>query len=170
MDHEDEFWLEEGYLTNADEIVALAEKEKDSFSSRYEGSVDEFKSSKHGPSKLYTLWMHNMSKELQEAVLKTMKPEHLDIPPDEFIINRYDPGGYLVRHIDAANKSWKFHLVFLRSDKPHLKVYNEKYPDGKLIEEKPGALFHMPLSLEHEVTIIEEDERPKYSLVLSWTL
>lgn len=170
MEHEDEFWLEENYLTNAEEIVALAEKEKDNFSNRSEGCVNEFKSDRYGSSKMHTLWRHNMSEELQAAVLKTIKPEHLEIPPDDFIINRYDPGGYLVRHVDAAGKSWKFHLVFLRSDKPHLKVYNKKYPEGKLIEEKPGALFHMPLSLEHEVTLIEENEKPKYSLVLSWTL
>lgn len=170
MNHEDEFWLEENFITNVDEIIELAEKEKDKFSNRGEGSVSEIRSQKYGPSKLYTLWTHNMSKELQDAILKTLKPEYLEIPPDEFIINRYEPGGYLVRHIDAANQSWRFLLVFLRTDKPHLKVYNKKYPEGKLIEEKPGACFHMPLSLEHEVTVIGEDERPKYSLVLSWTL
>jgi hypothetical protein len=29
-------------------------------------------------------------------------------------------------------------------------------------------LLVMPINLEHEVTKIEEDERPKYSLVLTW--
>jgi hypothetical protein len=35
-------------------------------------------------------------------------------------------------------------------------------------EEEPGALLEMPINIEHEVTKIGHDERPKYSLVLSW--
>jgi hypothetical protein len=169
MEDKDSFWLEENFITNADEIVQLAEKEKDKFSSRAEGSVDAILTP-YGYSKMFSLWKRNMSEELKAAILRTLPEEHLEIPPDDYLLNRYEPGGYLPRHIDAANKSWKFFLVFLRSDKPHLKVYNEKYPEGKLIEEKPGALFHFPLNLEHEVTLIEEGERPKYSLIYSWTL
>lgn len=170
MEHQDEFWLEENYITNVDEIIALAEKEKDKFSNREKGQAEEYKSERYGYSKLYTLLNYNMSEELKTAILKTIDPKHLEVPPDDLAINRYDPGSYLVRHKDSAGKYWKFQLVFLRADKPHLKVYNKKYPEGKLIEEKPGALFHMPLSLEHEVTLIEEGERPKYSLVMVWRL
>jgi hypothetical protein len=111
-----------------------------------------------------------MSSELKEAVTRTIRPEELEIPPDAITINRYDPGCYLKRHRDINGKFSKFLLVFLRSDKPHLKIYNDEYPDGKLIEEKPGALFHMSLSLEHEVTQIEEGERPKYSLLIGWQI
>ncbi len=166
----DEFWLEENFLTNADEIIELAELEKDKFSNRGEGQAEEYKSERYGYSKLHTLLNYNMSDKLKAAITRTIKPEHLEIPPDDYAINRYDPGGFLVRHKDSAGKYWKFQLVFLRTDRPHLKVYNDKYPDGFLIEEKPGALFHMPLALEHEVTLIEEDERPKYSLVMAWRL
>jgi hypothetical protein len=37
-----------------------------------------------------------------------------------------------------------------------------------MVEEKPGMLLEMPINLEHEVTKIEQDENPKYSLVLTW--
>lgn len=170
MEEKDEFWLEENYITNVDEIIELAEQEINSFSSREKDQVYAFVNSKHGPSKLHSLLHRNMSDKLKAAILKTIRPEELEIPPDDLQINRYGPGSFLARHIDAAGKFWKFQLVFLRSDKPHLKVYSSKYPDGKLIEEKPGALFHMPLHLEHEVTLIEENEKPKYSLIIAWSI
>jgi hypothetical protein len=170
MDDKDEFWLEENYVTNVDEIIELAEVEKDKFSNRAAGSEHQFLSSKYGPSKLYTLFNADMSQKLNDTIIKTIDPKHLEIFPDHIIINRYDPGSFLVRHKDMAGRYWKFQLIFLRTDKPHLMIYNKKYPEGKLIEEKPGALFHMPLSLEHEVTLIEENEKPKYSLVMAWSL
>lgn len=166
----EEFYLQENFITNVDEIIELAEKEKDSFSNRSPGNKDEFKNDRYGPSQLYTLFYYNMSKELKEAIFKTIDKDHIEIMPDTFCINRYDPGCYLARHKDHTGGYYKFNLIFLRTDKPHLKIYNSKYPDGLLIEEKPGALFKMPLSLEHEVTMIESDERPKYSLVLTWNL
>lgn len=169
MADKDEFWLEENYITNVDEILEICEANKDKFLSRGVGARNEFKGNRYGPSKLFTLFDKDMPPELKEAINKTIKdPEHHELLPDHYVINRYDPGSFLATHKDSAGKFWKFKLVFLRSDKPHLKIYNEKYPDGKLIEEKPGALFHIPLSLEHEVTQIGEDERPKYSLVMGW--
>lgn len=171
MENKEDFWLEENYITNSDEIVELAEKESHKFADRSPGKYHEFVNDRYGPSKLYTLFHNQMSDELKAAITKTIKdPSHFEMPPDSYVINRYDPGSYLVRHKDMAGRYWKFQLVFLRTDKPHLKVYNDKYPEGKFIEEKPGALFHMPLSLEHEVTLIEENERPKYSLVMLWNL
>jgi len=170
MTDKDEFWLQENYITNVDEIIELAEKDKDKFTNRGENSTHEIHSPGYGTSKLYSLWMHNMSDELKQAILKTLPPEDQELPPDDMLINRYVPGDFLVRHRDVANRCWKFLLVFLRSDKPHLKVYNDKYPEGKLIEEKPGSIFHFPINLEHEVTVIGENERPKYSLILTWKI
>lgn len=167
MEDKDEFWLEENYITNSDEIVQQAELEKDKFSSRAKGAVNEF-TNRYGESNMHTLYYHDMSDTLKNIITKTIPERDLEIPPDVYCINRYDPGSYLVRHKDMVGNYWKFQLIFLQSDKPHLKIYNKKYPEGKLIEEKPGALFHMPLSLEHEVTLIGEDERPKYSLVAAW--
>jgi hypothetical protein len=58
-------------------------------------------------------------------------------------------------------------LIFLRSDRPHFAWY-DKTGAQHLVEEKPGMLLEMPINLEHEVTKIEQDENPKYSLVLTW--
>ena len=35
-----------------------------------------------------------------------------------------------------------------------------------MIEEQPGAMFNMRLGTPHEVTEIQEDENPKYSLCI----
>jgi hypothetical protein len=166
----EDFRLIENYITNVDEILDLVEKNIDNFSSRGEGAKEEFVNRRYGPSNLKTLFHFNMSKDLQEAIFKTIDKQYLEFMPDTYCINMYEPGSWLSRHVDASGGYWKFNLVFLRTDKPHLKIYNEKYPDGKLIEEKPGALFEMPISLEHEVTLIEPDERPKISLVMTWDL
>jgi hypothetical protein len=82
-------------------------------------------------------------------------------------INRYDPGDYLLRHKDSLGGYWKFKLIFLQSDQPHFKYYDDQGIDH-LVEEEPGALMDMPIHLEHEVTEIGPTERPKYSLVLAW--
>lgn len=164
------YWLQEDFINNSEDIIRLAEKHKDKFSNRSPGNLDEFKNSRYGPSKLYTLFKHNMSDELLETIFKTIDKNHIKIKPDVVVINRYDPGCYLTRHKDHTGGYYKFNLIFLRTDKPHLKVYDEGNPEGVLIDEKPGALFKMPLSLEHEVTTIEEGEKSKFSLVLAWSL
>ena len=63
--------------------------------------------------------------------------------------------------------SARFKLVFLRSDKPHFKWYDENNV-GHYVDEIPGAYLDMPITLEHEVTKIEEHEKPKFSLVFAW--
>ena len=166
----DNFFLVPDFITNADEIISLAEKEDCNFSARDKGARDEFVNEDYGPSKMKTLFHFKMSKDLQDAIFKTVDKTELEIMPDIFCINKYEPGSWLSRHRDSCGQYWKFYLIFLRTDKPHLKVYNDNYPEGKLIEELPGARFEMPISLEHEVTLIGEDERPKYSLVMGWKI
>ena len=58
-----------------------------------------------------------------------------------------------------------FKLVFLSSDKPHFKYWDEK-DNAHMIEEKPGAMFNMRLGTPHEVTEIQQGENPKYSLCI----
>lgn len=156
--------LVKGYLTNADEIVSLAEKEMEKFSFRAKNETYNF-STQYGDSHMKSLFYFNMSEELKEAIFKTLPKE--DRTADAFVINRYDPGDYLQRHRDSVGGYWKFKLIYLRSDKPHFVWYDE---EGKpnLVEEEPGAHLEMPINIEHEVTQIGFDERPKYSLVLSW--
>jgi hypothetical protein len=156
--------LIKNYLKNPDEIIDLAEKEADKFSVRAPGHQYSFKT-QYGDSSLKSLFVFNMSEQLKSAVLKTLSPE--DRTAEGITINRYDPGDFLKRHVDAQGQYWKFKLIFLRSDVPHL-VWYDSNNAPHVVEEEPGAYLEMPINLPHEVTQIGPDERPKYSLVLTW--
>ncbi len=164
--YRDNIKIIENFLTNSEEIIELAEKEREKFSVRKKGTQDNFETS-YGSSSLKSLFYYNASKELQETVWKTL-PYSKD-ERGEFVVNRYDPGDYLLRHKDSQGLYWKFQLIFLRSDNNHFIWYDENNFEN-LIEEKPGMLLDMPLHIEHEVTKIKDNERPKYSLVLYWGL
>ena len=107
----------------------------------------------------------NMPEDLKRLVYESLPEE--DRSCDGFVINKYEPGDFLKRHRDSVGGYWKFKLIFLKSTKPHFKWYDENN-QGHFVEEKPGMLLKMPVNLEHEVTEIEQDEEPKYSLALSW--
>jgi hypothetical protein len=152
------------YLKNPEEIVSLAEKEMENFSLREADQTYNF-SNQYGDSKMKSLFYFNMSEELKATIFKTL-PEK-DRTADAYVINRYDPGDFLQRHRDSAGGYWKFKLIYLQSDKTHF-VWYDNEGIANLVEEEPGALLEMPINIEHEVTKIGHDERPKYSLVLSW--
>lgn len=157
--------LYDDYLANPDEIIELAEKERDRFSIRAPGHKHNF-STKYGDSKIKSLFYFNMSQELKDAIFRTLPAE--DQNPTSFVINRYDPGDYLQRHNDAAGGYWKFKLIFLRSDAPHFKWFDNEGGEH-LVDEKPGMhLQFAKMNVEHEVTEIGPNERPKFSLVLAW--
>ncbi len=156
--------LVKNYVTNVEEIIELAEKHSDRFSSRTSTDTHNFKTS-YGSSKLKSLFHFNMDNDLKYAITKTIPDDSRFIT--SMTINRYDPGDYLLRHKDSICGYWKFKLIFLQSDQPHFKYYDDQGIDH-LVEEEPGALMDMPIHLEHEVTEIGPTERPKYSLVLAW--
>jgi len=152
------------YITNVDEIIELAERHRDRFSVREKDEAHNFVT-QYRNSQLKSLFYFNMDSDLKDAIFKTIPDDRRFVT--SYTINRYDPGDYLLRHKDSVGGYWKFKLVFLRSDRPHFKWY-DKDGNGFVVEEEPGALLDMPIHLEHEVTTIEQDERPKYSLVLAW--
>jgi hypothetical protein len=158
--------LYENYISNVDNILRLVEKENDRFFVRSENEKYNFHT-QYGDSKLKSHFLWNMTEDLKEEILNGLNNE--DKTAHGITINRYDPGDFLLRHRDSQGSYYKFKLIFLRSDKPHFKWYDES-GIGHLIDEKPGSYLEMPIHLEHEVTKIEQDERPKYSLVLSWGL
>jgi hypothetical protein len=152
------------YLTNVDEIISLAEKHRDKFSSRTETDTYDFKTS-YGSSKLKSLFHFNMDDELKSAITRTIPDDARFIT--SMTINRYDPGDYLLRHRDSIGGYWKFKLIFLQSEKPHFKYFDDSGTEH-IVEEEPGAYVDMPIHLEHEVTEIGLNEKSKYSLVLAW--
>lgn len=156
--------LVKNYLTNVEEIISLAEEHRDKFSDRQSGKQYNF-STAYGDSKLKSLFHFNMNDKLVDAIFSTIPDDKRTI--SSFTINRYDPGDYLLRHKDSAGGYWKFKLIFLRSDQPHFQWFDEN-GNAHLVDEEPGSYLEMPIHLEHAVTKIEENEKPKYSLVLAW--
>jgi hypothetical protein len=154
----------EDYCKNVDAIIELVDQHQDKFHVRKPGEKYNF-STNYGDSQMRSMFQWNMPKELKELVYESLPEE--DRSCDGCVINRYEPGDYLLRHKDSAGGYWKFKLIFLRSDRPHFAWYDETGAQH-LVEEKPGMLLKMPINLEHEVTTIEQDENPKYSLVLTW--
>jgi hypothetical protein len=152
------------YCKNVDAIINMAEKYSDKFFDRRTGEEYNF-STAYGDSQIKSMFRWNMPEELKELIYESLPAE--DKSCDGFVVNRYDPGDYLLRHKDSAGGYWKFKLIFLRSDRPHFAWYDENNQQH-LVEEEPGMLFTMPINLEHEVTEIQQDEQPKYSLVLTW--
>ena len=112
-----------------------------------------------------SMFHFNMPDDLQDAIWKTI-PEDKNFV-HSVTLNRNDPGDHLPRHKDSIGSYLKFKLVFLQSYKPNFKCYHHD-GTGYLVDEVPGAVVNMPIDLEHEVTQIGKDERPKYSLVLAW--
>lgn len=156
--------LIENYCSNPAEIVELAEKYSDKFSMRSKGDAFQFKT-KYGTSNMKSMFHNVMPDDLLDTIWKTIPEDKTFV--ESITLNRYDPGDYLPRHKDSVGSYWKFKLVFLQSDKPHFKWY-DKEGNGHLVDEIPGAVVDMPIDLEHEVTQIGQNEKPKYSLVLAW--
>lgn len=154
----------ENYCKNVDQIIDLTESFSTYFHTRAPGETYNF-STAYGDSHMKSMFSWDMPLELKNLIQNSLPEE--DKTCDGFSINKYDSGDYLLRHRDIAGGYWKFKLIFLRSDRPHFAWYDEE-GQQHLIDEKPGMLLKMPINLEHEVTKIGEDERSKYSLVLSW--
>ena len=158
--------LIKNYLKNPNEIIELAEQEREKFSLRVPGQPFNF-ITPYGESKVKSLFSHNMSNTLKSAILKTLSDE--DRTADSLTINRYDPGDFLKRHKDSLGRYWKFKLIFLRCDINHFMWYDNNNV-AHLINEEPGSYIEMPIHIEHEVTEIGPTERSKFSLVLSWEI
>ena len=154
------FNIVENYMTNVDEVMTLVKKYDHLFNNRDGGNAF---STQYGTASLKQIHQYNMPAELTEAIFKTIPIKWTDRL--NYCINKYEPGDYIPRHKDSNGGYWMFKLVFLSSDKPHFKYWDEKN-NAHMVQEKPGAMFNMRLGTPHEVTEIQEDENPKYSLCI----
>jgi hypothetical protein len=164
-----EVYSEKNFLENSEEIIQLLQEEDKNFLDRGPESKRAI-ASKYGSSSLNTLPQQFAStKKLTDAIYKTVKHKY-DILPDEWMINKYVPGDFLVRHYDDVGRSWKIDLIILRSDKPHFKCYPAGNDEGVMFDESPGTRICFPINTEHEVTVVGPDERPRYTLVFLWNI
>jgi len=158
--------VKENFITNVDEIMELVKQheEQDRFTNRGVGGTDKHETV-YGQSQFSSLYEKDMNSELIETVWKTILHERKWC--SQIVINKYQPGDWLIRHQDSAGGYWKFKLVYLTQGEPHFKYWNR---DGNehLVQEKKGAMFDMPIDTWHEVTEIKANEDPKYSLCLIW--
>ena len=151
------------YVTNVDEIMSHVHTHG-KFTRRYPGDATQHKAKINGPVSRFSTWYSkDMPQETIDAVWKT-------IPADkkfctQMVINRYEPGDFLVKHCDAQGGYWKFKLIYLTEGKPHFCWFNEQN-EAQFVQESKCALFNMDIGLHHEVTEILPDEPAKYSLCL----
>ena len=158
--------VKENFITNVDEIMELVKEHemKDKFTNRGIGGKEKH-ATKYGESHFKSLFMTEMNDALVETIWKTIPDERKWC--SQVVVNRYDPGDWLIKHQDSAGGYWKFKLVFLTEGKPHFKYWDQDDKEH-LVQERKGAMFDMPIDTWHEVTKIEKDEEPKYSLCLIW--
>ena len=158
--------VKENFITNVDEIMIEVKKHEDQglFTNRGVGGKEKH-GTKYGESHFSSLFQTEMNNELVETIWKTIPQERKWC--SQVVVNKYKSGDWLVKHQDSAGGYWKFKLVFLTQGQPHFK-YWDKDDAEHLVQEKKGAMFDMPIDTWHEVTKIERDEEPKYSLCLIW--
>ena len=117
-----------------------------------------------GPtSQFSSIFQDKMPQELQDMCLETIPHDRKWL--SQLVINKYEPGDFLVKHQDSQGGYYKFKLVWLTDGPPHFCWYNEK-DQPVLVQEKKGAMFQMDIGLAHEVTEIQPGEPTKYSLCL----
>ena len=158
--------VQQDFITNVDEIMEKVKEHeaKGLFTNRGIGGTQKH-ATKYGESHFKSLFITEMNDDLVETIWKTIPNERKWC--SQVVVNRYDPGDWLIKHQDSAGGYWKFKLVFLTQGKPHFKYWDQE-DNEHLVQEKKGAMFDMPIDTWHEVTKIEEGEEPKYSLCLIW--
>jgi len=159
----------ENYITNVDEIMELVkEHEKQGkFTFRGKGGSEKH-GTMYGESHFSSLFQKDMDDNLVNTIWKTVDIDEKNKNwCSQLVVNKYAPGDWLVRHQDSQGGYWQFKLVFLTEGKPHFKYWDDDEVEH-LVQEKKGAMFDMPIRTWHEVTKIETDEDPKYSLCLIW--
>lgn len=150
----------ENYMTNVDEVMDLIHKYQYLFKKR-DGAKTFY--TRYGNASLKQIYHYDMPEELTEAIFKTIPIKWTDRL--NYCVNKYEAGDHIPKHKESDGSYWMFKLIFLQSDKPHFKYWDEQ-DEEHLVEEKPGASFNMHLGTLHAVTEIASDESPKYSIVI----
>ena len=154
----------ENYLANHKEILEWVTQNDNLFTRRVEGTKRAHRAKPGGPtSKFSSIFNDDMPQEFKDMVLKTIPDDRKWL--SQIVINKYEPGDYLVKHTDAAGGYYKFKLIWLTDGTPHFCWYDAD-DNRHLIQEKKGAMFKMDIGLCHAVTEIGPNEPAKYSLCL----
>ena len=150
------------YLPNAETILDYAH-EHGKFVRREEGTKFFHQAKRTGPISAFSSWFIAKDHPVTDLVF-----EH--IPQDrkhctQLVLNKYEPGDYLVKHMDASGGYWKFLLIYLTSGPEHFCWWDNE-GNQHFIKEQVGAMLEMDIGLYHAVTEIQPGEPTKYSLCL----
>lgn len=156
----------ENYITNSDEILSYVKSNDHLFTRRIKGHLRAHSSSIDGPtSQFSSIFYDDMPQEFCDMCLKTIPHDRKWL--SQIVINKYEPGDFLVKHRDSQGGYYKFKLIWLTEGPPHFCWYDQD-DNPHLVQEKAGAMFDMDIGLAHEVTQIAENEPIKYSMCLIW--
>jgi hypothetical protein len=156
----------ENYVKNPDDIMAYVLAHQDLFERREAGTRRAHKPSYTGDaSQFSSIFDDNMPEELKELCLKTIPQDRKWL--SQVVINKYEPGDYLMKHRDSQGGYYRFKLIWLTEGPPHFCWYDAE-DTPHFIQEKKGAMFDMDIGLFHEVTKIQPNEPVKYSMCLIW--
>ena len=150
------------YLPNAETILNYAH-EHGKFVRREEGTKFFHQAKRTGPISAFSSWFIAKDHPVTDLVF-----EH--IPQDrkhctQLVLNKYEPGDYLVKHMDASGGYWKFLLIYLTAGLEHFCWWDNE-GNQHFIKEQVGAMLEMDIGLYHAVTEIQPGEPTKYSLCL----
>lgn len=150
------------YLPNAETILNYAH-EHGKFVRREEGTKFFHQAKRTGPISAFSSWFIAKDHPVTDLVF-----EH--IPQDrkhctQLVLNKYEPGDYLVKHMDASGGYWKFLLIYLTAGPEHFCWWDNE-GNQHFIKEQVGAMLEMDIGLYHAVTEIQPGEPTKYSLCL----
>lgn len=156
----------ENYITNPNEILKYVQDNDHLFTRRQKGNARAHSSRIDGPtSQFSSIFYEDMPEDLKEMCLKTISHDRKWL--SQIVINKYEPGDFLVKHKDSQGGYYKFKLIWLTEGPPHFCWYDAD-DQPHLVQEKAGAMFDMDIGLSHEVTEIGADEPIKYSMCLIW--
>jgi len=154
--------LIENYLGNTEHILDHAIQHGD-FTRREKGKSKYHQAKPGGPISKFSSWFIHVHDSFADVIFETIPHDRKHCT--QLVLNKYDPGDYLVKHCDAQGLYWKFKLVYLTAGEPHFCWYDE-HDNQHFIQEKVGSMLDMDIGLYHEVTTIGDHEPTKYSLCL----
>jgi len=102
--------LIENYLGNAEYILDHA-KEYGNFTKREKGTRKYHQAKPGGPISKFSSWFIHVEDKFADVIFETIPQDRKHCT--QLVLNRYQPGDYLVKHCDAQGLYWKFKLVYL---------------------------------------------------------
>ena len=150
------------YITNASQILDHAQN-YGNFVRREKGKKNFHQAKEDGPISAFSSWFISKDDPVTDLIFEYIPQDRKHCT--QLVINKYEPGDYLVKHMDAQGGYWKFLLIYLTAGPEHF-CWWDNDEKQHFIKEKAGSMLDMDIGLYHAVTEIQPGEPTKYSLCL----